>query len=92
VSSQRGFATASIDAHDPPEAPCSTGLDAGDRILEQRAPRRRRRQRLGGREERIRGWFAAKALRLSHDAVDADLEELLDASTYRTEPVYTSTP
>jgi hypothetical protein len=67
-----------VDADDEPEVPRTAGLDAGQRVLEDRGGGRGDPEQLGAGEERVRRGLAGQAARLADVAVDRRVEAALE--------------
>ena len=76
---QRVGVADAVDADDEAEAAGPAGLDAGERVLEDRGLGRLDAERPGAGEEGVRRGLALQVLALGDDAVDPRLEEVLDS-------------
>ncbi len=68
-----------VDADDEAEASRAPGGHSCQRVLEHRRLRRLHAEQLRGGEKRVGCRLAAQMLPLGHEAVDAQLEEIVDA-------------
>ena len=65
------------DTDHKPEAPIRAGLNSRNGILDDNRPCRIDPEELCRHQERIRGWFPGKLLRLNRIAIDPHLEEVV---------------
>ena len=79
VPAQRVGLAHAIDADDVAEVPGAPGVDAGERVLEHHRLRRVDAERARGGEERVGRRLAGEMLLGGDDAVDAYVEQVVDA-------------
>src|SRR4051812_48857497 len=82
MGEQRVALTGAIDADDPAEAAVVPRLHAGEGVLEDRRARGRDAEDARRLEEGVGRRLAAQMALLGDDAVDADLEQVLDAGRH----------
>src|SRR5512132_2239820 len=79
VLEQRVAPAGAVHTDDEAESPCSPRLDPGERVLEHGRFCGPQVEGVGRGEERVGLRLASQVFLLRHDAVDDDLEQLLDA-------------